>query len=103
MGITPWVTTVEAKLPQLICSVGSVRLPSTSNTVERFFRAFQRFYRTRGGFHSVLSAKRELLLFLVVYVFTQHATTGQAPIEVIMPEARSMPLYRLINDPFRAL
>ena len=37
------------------------------------------------------------------YVCTQHATTGQAPIEVIMPEARSMPLYRLINDPFRAL
>ena len=103
LGITPWVTTVEAKLPQLICSVGSVRLPSTSNTIERFFRAFQRFYRTRGGFHSVLSAKRELLLFLVVYVFTQHATTGHAPIEVIVPEARRMPLYRLINDPFRAL
>src|SRR6266581_47185 len=103
LGMTPWVTTVEAKLPQLICSVGSVRLPSTSNTVERFFRAFQRFYRTRGGFHSVLSAKRELLLFLVVYVFTQHATTGHAPIEVIVPDARRMPLYRLINDPFRAL
>jgi len=102
-GITPWISTVEAKLPQLICSVGSVRLSSTSNAVERFFRAFQRFYCTRGGFHSVLSAKRELLLFLVVYVFTQHATTGQAPIEVIVPEARSMPLYRLINDPFRAL
>src|SRR5215470_1636772 len=102
-GITPWISTVEAKLPQLICSVGSIRLPSTSNAVERFFRAFQRFYCTRGGFHSVLSAKRELLLFLVVYVFTQHATTGQAPIEVIVPEARSMPLYRLINDPFRAL
>ena len=55
------------------------------------------------GFHSVLSAKRELLLFLVVYVFTQHATTGHAPIEVIMPEARRMPLYRFVNDPFRAL
>jgi transposase-like protein len=103
LGITPWVTAVEAKLPQLICSVGSVRLPSTSNAVERFFRAFQRFYRTRGGFHSVLSAKRELLLFLVVYLFTQHASTGQAPIETILPEARRMPLYRLINDPFRAL
>lgn len=103
LGITPWVTAVEAKLPQLICSVGSVRLPSTSNAVERFFRAFQRFYRTRGGFHTVHSAKRELLLFLVVYMFTQHATTGQAPIEVIIPEARRMPLYRLINDPFRAL
>ena len=103
LGMTPWVTTVETKLPQRICSVGSVRLPSTSNTVERFFRAFQRFYRTRGGFHTVPSAKRELLLFLVVYVFTQHATTGHAPIEVIVPEARRMPLYRLINDPFRAL
>jgi transposase-like protein len=103
LGITPWVKGVEEKLPQLICSVGSVRLPSTSNAVERFFRAFQRFYRTRGGFHSVLSAKRELLLFLVVYLFTQHATTGQAPIEGIVPEARRMPLYHLINDPFRAL
>src|SRR6266853_5334136 len=45
----------------------------------------------------------ELLLFLVVYVFTQRASTGQAPIEVIVPEARRMPLYRCINDPFRAL
>jgi transposase-like protein len=103
LGILPWVSGVEEKLPQLLCSVGSRRLPATTNTIERFFRAFQRFYCTRGGFHSVRSAKRELLLFLVVYVFTQHATTGQAPIEVIMPEARSMPLYRLINDPFRAL
>jgi transposase-like protein len=103
LGITSWVSRVEAKLPGLICSVGSVRLPSTTNAIERFFRAFQRFYATRGGFHSVLSAKRELLLFLVVYVFTQRATTGQAPIEVIVPEARRMPLYRVINDPFRAL
>jgi transposase-like protein len=103
LRITPWVSRVEEKLPELICSVGSVRLPSTTNAIERFFRAFQRFYATRRGFHSVLSAKRELLLFLVVYVFTQHATTGQAPIEVILPEARRMPLYRMINDPFRAL
>lgn len=103
LGITPWVSRVEAKLPGLLCTVGSVRLPSTTNAIERFFRAFQRFYGTRGGFHSVLSAKRELLLFVVVYVFTQQATTGQAPIEVILPEARRMPLYRVINDPFRAL
>ena len=103
LGITTWITQVEAKLPQLICSVGSARLPSTTNTIERFFRAFERFYKTRRGFHSVLSAKRALLLFLVVYVFTQRSSTGQAPIEVIMPEARRMPLYRLINDPFRAL
>jgi transposase-like protein len=103
LGITSWVSRVEAKLPGLICSVGSARLPSTTNAIERFFRVFQRFYATRGGFHSVLSAKRELILFLVVYLFTQHASTGLAPIEVIMPEARRMPLYRFINDPFRAL
>jgi hypothetical protein len=36
-------------------------------------------------------------------VFTQHATTGQAPIEVLVPEVRSMPLSRLVNDPFWAL
>ena len=65
-GMTPWVSAVEAKLPQRIWSVGSVRLPSTSNAVERFFWAFQRLYRTRGGFHSVRSAKRALRLFLVV-------------------------------------
>ena len=83
--------------------MGSRRRPATTNAIERFFRAFERFYKTRCGFHSVLSAKRELLLFLVVYVFTQRDSTGQAPIEGIMPEARRMPLYRLINDPFRAL
>jgi transposase-like protein len=60
LGLTSWVSRVEAKLPGLICSVGSVRLPSTTNAIERFFRAFQRFYATRGGFHSVLRAKREL-------------------------------------------
>ena len=103
LGIIPWVTGVEEKLPQLICSVGSRRLPSTTNAIERFFLAFERFYKTRKGFHSVLSAKRELLLFLVVYVFTQRDSTGHAPIEVLVPEARRMPLYRLINDPFRAL
>ena len=88
LGITPWVSRVEAQLPELICSVGSTRLPSTMNALERFFRAFERFYKTRRGFHAVLSAKRELLLFLVIYVFTQRDRTGQAPIEVIVPEAR---------------
>jgi len=102
-GMRAWVSAVEAKLPQRICRVGSARLPSTSNAVERFFRAFQRCYRPRGGFHSVLSATRALLLFRVVYVFTQHATTSHAPIETMLPEARRMPLYRLSNDPCRAL
>src|SRR5262249_38581841 len=95
--------TVEAQLPQRICSVGRVRLLSTSNAVARFVRAFQRFDCTRGGLHSVRSAKRALRLLLVVSVVTQHATTGQVPLAVIVPAARSMLLYRLSNDPFRAL
>ncbi|MBI3327731.1 MAG: hypothetical protein HYZ81_13650 [Nitrospinae bacterium] len=36
-------------------------------------------------------------------VGTHRATDGRAPIEVIRPEARSIPLYRVLNDPFRAL
>ena len=48
------------------------------------------------------SAKKQLLLFLVGYLFTQREA-GQAPIEKIMPEAREMPLYKLINDPFQNL
>jgi hypothetical protein len=103
LGIMPWVNRVEAKLPELICRVGSARLPSTTNAMARVFRAFERFYKTRRGFHSGPRATRELLLFLVVSLFTQRASTGQAPIEGIVPEARRMPLYRLINDPFRTL
>jgi transposase-like protein len=62
LGLTPWVSRVDETLPQLICRVGSTRLPATTNAIERFFRALQRFYATRGGFHSVLSATRALLL-----------------------------------------
>jgi len=102
-GISPWLNRVVEKLPSLICSVGSVRLPSTTNAIERFFRVFNRFYKTRCGFHSVVSAKRELILFLVVYLFTQRSTDGKAPVEAIVPEASRMPLYRLINDPLGAL
>ena len=75
--------------------------PRTTNSIERFFRAFQRFYKTRGGFHSVVSAKRELMLFIVVYVFTVQASTGTAPIERIVPQASQIPFYTLLNDPFR--
>lgn len=101
-GIEAWVTLTETKLPYLLPSVGSRRIPSTTNAIERFFRAFQRFYKTRCGFHSVISARRTLVVFLVVYLFTR-GHKGTAPIEAIVPEASQMPLYRLINDPFTCL
>jgi transposase-like protein len=100
-GLTSWIATVRETLTHLRPALRRNQFPRTTNQIERFFRAFQRFYKTRGGFHSVLSAQRELMLFVVVYVFTQQAESGQAPIEQIVPEAKDMPLFNIINDPFR--
>jgi transposase-like protein len=100
LGIKEWVDETEANLPKLLPSVGSKRIPKTTNAIERFFRAFNRFYKVRCGFFSVLSAKRELILFLLMYLFIRQPESGKAPIETIMPEASKMPLYQLINDPF---
>ena len=79
LGITPWTVGVEEKLPRLICSMSSVRLPSTTNAIERFFQIFHRFYTTRRDSLSVLSVKRELLLFLVV-MCSRHAPRMVKPL-----------------------
>jgi transposase-like protein len=100
-GMGDWLRQTRDRLGRLLPAVRRNPYPRTTNAIERFFRAFQRFYATRGGFHSVLSAKRELMLFVVVYVFTKQANTGSAPIERIMPQASLTPLYKLLNDPFR--
>ncbi len=44
-----------------------------------------------------------MILFLLVYLFTKSAETRKAPIEAILPETKNMPLYQILNDPFRAL
>jgi len=103
LGISEWVGQTENNLPKLLPSVGSVVLPKTTNAIERFFRAFNRFYKLRCGFFSVISTKRELILFLLMYVFVQQPKNGKAPIESIMPEASRMPLYKMINDPLGAV
>lgn len=59
-------------------------------------------YKVRKGFYSVASAKGQLIVFLVFYVFTQ-GQEGRARIKRILPEARRMPLYQLMNDPFGCL
>ena len=99
LGISGWVDQTEQSFPKLLPSVGSACIPRTTNAIERFFRAFSRFYKMRCGFFSVVSARRELILFLLMYLFVQQPESGKAPIESIMPEAREMPLYKLINDP----
>ncbi len=100
LGISEWTQRTEANLSRLLPSVGSKRIPRTTNAIERFFRAFNRFYKMRCGFFTVVSAKRELISFLLMYVFLRQPESGRAPIEAIMPEASRMPLYQLINDPF---
>lgn len=100
-GIKDWIENVTKKLDKLIPSLRENNYPKTTNMIERFFRAFNRFYKTRCGFHSVASAKRELILFLVVYIFTIQPESGKAPIETIIPRAKEMPLYQLLNYPLK--
>lgn len=100
-AIETWIARMRERLDHFIPALRRNSYPRTTNGIERFFRAFQRFYKTRGGFHSLISAKRELMLFIVVYVFTIQVGTGLAPIERIVPAAKHMPLHKLLNDPFR--
>jgi transposase-like protein len=100
LEITEWVSQTQSNLSHLLPQVGSQRLPTTTNAIERFFRAFNRFYKGRCGFFSVVSAKRELIFFLVMYLFVRQPETGHAPIETILPQAAEMPFFQLVNDPF---
>jgi hypothetical protein len=100
-GLGDWISQTRHRLGHLVPALRRNGYPRPTNAIERFFRAFQRFYKTRGGVHSVRSAHRELMLFVVVSVFTKQASTGIAPIERIVPQASQMPLYHLLNDPFR--
>jgi transposase-like protein len=103
LGIAQWVQQTEQDLQKLLPAVGSQRLPATTNAIERFFRAFNRFYKVRCGFFSLISAKRELIFFLVMYLFVQLPHTGKAPIEAIIPTARGMPFYQFVNQPLKTV
>ena len=103
LGISKWVQQTEEDLPKLIPPVGSQRIPATTNAIERFFRAFNRFYKVRCGFFFIKSAKRDLIFFLVMYLFVQLPHTGKAPIEAIIPTARGMPFYHFVNQPLKTV
>lgn len=103
LSITDWVKETKQNLKNLISAVGSRRISSTSNAIERFFRQFNRFYKTRCGFFSISSARNQLILFMVVYLFTKNGDGKKAPIEVILPQAKDMPLYKILNDPLTVL
>jgi transposase-like protein len=98
-NILEWITRTRKNLKHLVPALRSNTYPSTTNAIERFFRAFTQFYKTRCGFHSVRSAKREIIFFMVIYLFTIQAESGKAPIESILPETNTMPFYQLLNYP----
>ncbi len=87
-NILEWITRTRKNVKHLVPALRSNTYPSTTNAIERFFRAFTQFYKTRCGFHSVRRAKREIIFFMVVYLFTIQAESGKAPIESILPEAK---------------
>lgn len=97
--IMAWIKRTRGNLKHLLPATRSNTYPSTTNEIERFFRALSRFYKTRCGFHSMKSAKREIVFFMVVYVLTIYAESGKAPIEKILLEANTMPFYRVLNYP----
>ena len=78
-GIDPWLKTMYEKLPRLLPAIRKNQHPRTTDAIERFFRQFQRFYKTRNGFHSVKSAVDQLAVFSVTYLFTCQAERGAFP------------------------
>ena len=38
-----------------------------------------------------------------MYLFIKQPETGKAPIEAILPQAKNMPFYQLINNPIMLL
>jgi hypothetical protein len=55
--ILNWITQTRTRLKNLLPAVRSNSSPTTTNEIERFFREFVRFYKTRCGVHSVTRAK----------------------------------------------
>lgn len=101
LGISSWFKSMENNLGKLINSIGSKKIPLTSNGIERFFRGFSRFYKTRSGFTTVASAKKELDFYQLMYMLIIRHEKGTAPIEEIFSEAKETPLYKLVNNPLK--
>ena len=99
------VARLMAKLPKLLPAVGSTWRPTTSNAVERFFGAFDRFYQLKGPFQHEASAQKHVALFMLGYVFetasaeAAAARQGRCPLQVAGYEVDTIPLFHLLNRP----
>ena len=97
------------KLPKLLPAVGSTFRPATSNAVEHFFAAFDRFYCLKGPFQSTGSAEKHLALFVLGYVFSVRsaeatdAHQGLCPLQQAGYRVAQIPLFHLLNRPHLGL
>lgn len=103
------IARLSDKLPRLLPAVGSTFRPATSNAVEHFFAAFERFYRRKGPFQSKTSADKHVALFLLGYVFSvrsaeaKHEHHGLCPLQRAGYRVAQVPLFHLINRPHLSL
>jgi transposase-like protein len=93
------VSGLVAKLPQVIGAIGSTWRSSTANGVERFFGAFDRFYRVKGPFCDQASAEKHLQLFVVWYLLRVGAKGQACPLQRAGGQVDALPLYHLLNRP----
>ena len=99
------VARLEAKFSKLLPAVGSTFRPITSNRVEQFFAAFERFNRLKGPYQSEASARKHVALFMLGYVFRVYsadateAHRGRCPLELAGYEVARIPLFHLLNRP----
>jgi transposase-like protein len=99
LGASHVLSGLLAKWPKLIKTVGSLRLPSTANAVERFFGAFDRLYRIKGPFCDEESAQKHLRLFMLGYFLTIGQQGQACPLEKSGVDVGQIPLYHLLNRP----
>lgn len=99
------VARLMAKLPTLLPAVGSTWRPTTSNAVERFFGAFERFYQLKGPFQDEASAQKPVALCMLGSVFETAsadaalARQGRCPLQVAGYAVDTIPLFHLLNRP----
>ena len=104
-GLAPVLDRLAEKLPQLLPAVGSTFRPTTSNAVEQFFSAFDRFYRSKGPFQHKASAEKHVALFLIGYVFSVRskeaieAHQGRCVLQQAGYNVSHLPIFHLFNRP----
>jgi len=92
--IEEWVEQTESNLLKLLLSVGSAIIPRTTNAIERFFRAFSRFYKVRCGFFSLISARRELVFFLLCMCLFDSPRVAKLPLNPSCLKSQECPRVR---------